>query len=57
MLSAGETGGVNLSPQAVQPTTFAVRPDDTVPVREALHMDLNTLVDKSIAKQRRRKIR
>jgi hypothetical protein len=57
MLSAGETGGVNLSPQAVQPTTFAVRPNDTVPVREALHMDLDTLVDKSIAKQRRRKIR
>jgi hypothetical protein len=56
MLVSGETGGVSPSTTTIKPTTFAVRPNDTVPVREALHMDLDTLVDRSIAKNKRRKI-
>ena len=57
MIGSNEVGGVKTAGVATKPSTYAVRRDGTVLAREALHMDIDTLVDKSIAKQRRRKIK
>jgi len=56
ILSSSTVGGVTNAPTTYKPTAYAVRPDGSVPIREALHMDLDTLVEKSITKQRRRKV-
>lgn len=56
MLVTGETGGVSRADKQLKPSAPGVRPDGTVPVEEALHMDMETLVEKSIAKNKRKRI-
>lgn len=56
MLTTGEVGGVRPAAAQKQSTTFGVRKDGTVPVREALGIDLNRLVDISVARNKKRKI-
>lgn len=54
MLSSGEVGGVRpTGNKATKQPSYAVRPDGTVPVKEALHMDMDTLIEKSLAKNRK----
>ena len=56
MILTGETGGVTPNiPSKVKPS-YKVRPDDTVPIKEALGMDLDTLVERSVAKNRRHRV-
>jgi len=56
MLTSGEVGGVRPSGQALKSSSYRVRPDGTVPVEEALGIKMDDLVEKSIAKNRKRKI-
>jgi len=56
ILSSSEVGGVRPSAQSYKPSTYKVRSDGTVPVKEAMHMDLDTLIEKSLAKNKKRRI-
>lgn len=55
MLKSTEVGGVRNTPEKKGRPSFRVREDNTVPVREALHMNLDTLVEKSLAKNNKRR--
>jgi len=55
-LMSGEVGGVRPAGVTVVPTSYAVRPDGTVPVREALGQDLDTLIERSLAKHKKRRV-
>lgn len=57
MLVSGETGGVNSAEKPLKRSAPGVRPDGTVPVSEAMHMDMDTLIEKSLAKNRRKRIK
>lgn len=48
MLITGETGGVNARQPSNARPTFAVRPDGSVPVKEALGIDMDELIEKSV---------
>lgn len=57
MMKVGEVGGV--TPMAAGPKkkpAYHVRPDGTVPVKEALGMDLDTLVERSLSKNKRKRV-
>lgn len=56
-MRAGEVGGV--MPASVLPKKkpgYFVRPDGTVPAKEALGMDVDTLIERSIGKHKKRKV-
>jgi len=55
VLTSSEVGGVNSSPIVHKVNSYEVRPDGTVPVRQALNID--AIVDRSIRNQQRRKIK
>ena len=57
MLVSGETGGVNSAEKPLKRTAPGVRADGTIPVAEAMHMDMDTLIEKSIAKNKRKRIK
>lgn len=56
MLRSTEVGGVSATKPMKGKPSYAVRPDGTVPVREALHGELDTLIERSIAKNKRYKV-
>lgn len=56
MVFSGEVGGVRNAPRAIKKPGYAVRPDGTVPVKEALGMELDTLVDRSLARHKKHRI-
>lgn len=57
ILSSTEVGGVTpIAKSKPRATTYTIRPNDTVPVKEALHQDIDTLIDRSINKLKRRKV-
>jgi len=56
ILVSGETGGVSRADKQLKPSAPGVRADGTIPVEEGLHMDFETLVEKSIAKNKRKRI-
>lgn len=55
MIFTGETGGVRISPVKTKSSVPGVRSDGTIPVREGLGMNLDTLVEKSLKRNKRRK--
>lgn len=55
ILSSKEVGGVRSAPVKKQKSTFAVH-DDKVKVSEALHAPMDSLIERSLQKQRRRKL-
>lgn len=56
MLTTNEVGGVRPSGNVPQKTAPRVRPDGTVPVAEAMGIDLDNLIEKSLARHRKKKI-
>jgi hypothetical protein len=55
-LTSSEVGGVKSAERGKKPSSFYVRKDGTVPVREALHGELDDLVAKSLAKNKKRRV-
>jgi hypothetical protein len=57
MIGLGEVGGVKpLQPAGKKKPAYHVRPDGTVPVREALGRPLDDLVAKSLARNKKRRV-
>lgn len=57
MIRSNEVGGVTPHKPVKGKPAYHVRPDGTVPVKEALGMPLDTLVERSLAKHKRRKVK
>lgn len=57
ILSSRDVGAVQMGTHTLKPTSYTVKPDGTVPVREALHGDLDKLVDRSIRRINKRRVR
>jgi len=55
MLKSTDAGGVRNTPEKKGRPSFRVREDGTVPVAEALHMPLDRLVERSLAKNKLRR--
>lgn len=56
-LLVGETGGVKATPPSPGKTTFAVNPETKkVPVTDVLGMPIDEYIDKSLARNRRRRV-
>jgi hypothetical protein len=57
MLRTDEVGGVQPKKVSKIKTTYRVREDSTVPVKEALGMELDTLLERSLRTNRKRRVK
>lgn len=57
ILGSGETGGVRPAGKATKHSVPGVRPDGTIPVNEALGISLDNLVERSLAHNKRKRIK
>lgn len=57
IMTSTEVGGVRPSgPGKVKATSYAVRPDGSVPVNEAMHQSMDALVERSLARNKKKRI-